>query len=350
VSPLHATPCQPPPGRAAAACGAWVLGLIVALGGCSSSPKGPRDGAPALPRPSAGWPERDGADANPPPDLHLVPDAEPRIEPVRPGGPNKPYEVLGQAYVPLQGDPPLLERGLASWYGRKFHGRRTATGEPYDMYAMTAAHRTMPLPSYAVVRNPANGRAVVVRVNDRGPFHAGRVIDLSYTAALKLGLLGGVAPVEVERITHEALRSGLWRPPDAATGLAAAPARARPGSTGVATPAGAAARPAPVVSLPEPAGGVADPIAAFADPVAPPAASAGFWLQLGAFRDHGAALGLQQRMARDADWLAPRLAIVSEPQLHRLRAGPYASRGEALQAAERLRGLLPQTPPVLEQR
>jgi rare lipoprotein A (peptidoglycan hydrolase) len=121
-----------------------------------------------------------------------VPDAQPRIEPLRVGGPNKPYEVLGQAYEPMRTDQPLRERGLASWYGRKFHGRPTASGETYDMYAMTAAHRTMPIPSYARVRNPANGREVVVRINDRGPFHPERVVDLSYTAALKLGVLGGV--------------------------------------------------------------------------------------------------------------------------------------------------------------
>jgi rare lipoprotein A len=176
---------------------------------------------------------RDGAEARPPADLHLVPDAEPRIEGVRPGGPNKPYEVMGRLYVPLPGDPAVVERGLASWYGVKFHGRPTSSGEVYDMYAMTAAHRTMPLPSYARVRNPANGREVVVRVNDRGPFHPDRVIDLSYTAALKLGLLAGVAPVQVERITQEEIRSGNWRLP-------------RPSGT-------------PLV-LPEPAAGVVDPL------------------------------------------------------------------------------------------
>ncbi len=137
----------------------------------------------------------DGPEASPPPGLMLVPDALPQLEPVRTGGPNKPYAVLGQAYTPLLGDPVLVERGLASWYGRKFHGRPTASGETYNMYAMTAAHKTMPLPSYARVHNPANGRAVVLRINDRGPFHPGRVIDLSYTAALKLDLLRGIAPV-----------------------------------------------------------------------------------------------------------------------------------------------------------
>jgi rare lipoprotein A len=153
-------------------------------------------------------PDRDGPPPNPPSNLVQVPDAVPRIEPIRVGGPNKPYEVLGRRYEPMTRDAPLQESGGASWYGRKFHGRPTSSGEPYDMFAMTAAHKTMPIPSYARVRNPANGREVVVRINDRGPFVDGRVIDLSYTAALKLGVLNGVAPVQVRRITHAEIRAG----------------------------------------------------------------------------------------------------------------------------------------------
>jgi rare lipoprotein A len=128
------------------------------------------------------------------------------VEPLRVGGPNKPYEIFGQRWVPLTTDQPLDETGGASWYGRKFHGLPTSSGEIYDMYAMTAAHRTMPIPSYARVRNPANGREITVRINDRGPFSAGRVIDLSYTAALKLGVLAGVATVQVHRLTHREIR------------------------------------------------------------------------------------------------------------------------------------------------
>jgi rare lipoprotein A len=152
----------------------------------------------------------DGPPANPPPDLMQVPDALPVLEPIRAGGPNKPYAVLGESYTPLSADAPLSESGLASWYGRKFHGRRTASGEVYDMYAMTAAHRTLPLPSYVRVSNPANGRMVIVRVNDRGPFTKGRVIDLSYTAAQKLGVFG-VARVEIVRITPDEIRRGTWQ-------------------------------------------------------------------------------------------------------------------------------------------
>lgn len=144
----------------------------------------------------------------PHPELMQVPDATPRIEPLRMGGPNKPYTVLGRSYTPLTSDAEVRESGLASWYGDKFHGRPTASGEVYDMHAMTAAHPTMPLPSYARVRNPANGREVIVRINDRGPFSPGRIIDLSLAAAVRLGVSHAVSPVEVERLTHDAIRSG----------------------------------------------------------------------------------------------------------------------------------------------
>ena len=172
----------------------WALCLAL-LAGCAGPPR-----APAPDR------ARDGPGANPPPGLDRVPDAQPRVEPLRVGGPNKPYEIFGRRYVPLTADVSFRDSGGASWYGRKFHGLPTSSGETYDMYAMTAAHKTMPIPSYARVRNPANGREVVVRINDRGPFAPGRVIDLSYTAALRLGLLAGVAPVEVTRLTHTEIR------------------------------------------------------------------------------------------------------------------------------------------------
>jgi rare lipoprotein A len=161
------------------------------LAGCASGPQ----------RSSAGASGSDGPEATPPPDLAGVPDAEPTVEPIRIGGPNKPYDQSGKRYVPITQDTPFTERGLASWYGRKFQGRRTASGEVYNMYAMTAAHPTLPLPSYARIRNPANGREIVVRINDRGPFHAGRIIDLSYVAAHKLGYIqAGAAEVTLEAI------------------------------------------------------------------------------------------------------------------------------------------------------
>src|SRR4249920_377784 len=152
----------------------------------------------------------------PPPPKPMPPsppvDAKPRVERLRSGPPNHSYEIKGERYEPESTDVPIYETGLASWYGAPFHGRRTATGERYDMNAMTAAHKTMPLPSYALVRNPANGRQVVVKVNDRGPFVKGRIIDLSRAAARQLRI-GGVAQVEVRRLTHDEILSGAWKLP-----------------------------------------------------------------------------------------------------------------------------------------
>lgn len=181
-----------------------VLSLAVVLTACASS-RSSTSRLTALPDLSA-----DGPPLTVPPGLAEVPNAVPRVEPLRVGGPNKPYEVAGRLYVPIASDLPLVDRGGASWYGRKYHGRPTSSGEPYDMFAMTAAHPTMPIPSYARVTNPANGREVIVRVNDRGPFVPGRVIDLSYTAALKLDVLRAVTPVVVERLTHDAIRALRW--------------------------------------------------------------------------------------------------------------------------------------------
>lgn len=136
-----------------------------------------------------------------PPDLHAIPDAAPAAEPRSRYGNPAEYEVLGQRYFVLASAAGYRERGRASWYGTKFHGRRTSSGEPYDMFAMTAAHKTLPLPTYVRVTHLGNGRSVVVKVNDRGPFHQGRIIDLSYAAAAKLDILGhGSAEVEVEAI------------------------------------------------------------------------------------------------------------------------------------------------------
>jgi rare lipoprotein A len=146
----------------------------------------------------------------PSPAPHERADAVPRVEPIPAGAPNRPYAIRGELYVPQNRDVPMREVGIASWYGVPFHGRKASNGERYDMNAMTAAHPTMPLPSYARVRNLANGREVVVRVIDRGPFRKGRVIDLSRAAARKLRL-NGLGMVEVERLTHDDIRTGAWR-------------------------------------------------------------------------------------------------------------------------------------------
>jgi rare lipoprotein A len=142
----------------------------------------------------------DGPPERPPADLDRVVDAVPRIEPLHKYA-NRPYNALGRDYVPMTSLQPFRQRGMASWYGKRYHGQKTSSGEVYDMYAMTAAHPTLPIPSYARVTNLANGRSVVVRLNDRGPFRGTRIIDVSYVAAHKLGFIqAGQAQVEVEAI------------------------------------------------------------------------------------------------------------------------------------------------------
>jgi rare lipoprotein A len=144
-----------------------------------------------------GYYQDDGPPRRPQVDPDTVPDAVPRREPHSRTG-NRPYQALGKTYYPMSVADGYRERGVASWYGRKFHGKRTSSGETYNMYAMTAAHRTLPLPSYVRVQNLRNGREVIVKVNDRGPFLHNRVIDLSYVAAHKLGIVAtGTGLVEV---------------------------------------------------------------------------------------------------------------------------------------------------------
>ena len=131
-------------------------------------------------------------------DVASIPDAVPKVEPRSRYGNPPSYTVHGKRYYTMSTSAGYRERGVASWYGTKFHGRRTSSGEPYDMYAMTAAHKSLPLPTYVRVTNLENGRSVVLRVNDRGPFHSNRIVDLSYTAAWKLGILAkGTGYVEV---------------------------------------------------------------------------------------------------------------------------------------------------------
>ncbi len=177
----------------------FIVLLVFLLGACASAPE--RRG---------GYYKDDGPGDRAPPNLAAIPDAQPKVEPLHRFA-NRPYKVLGKEYVPISASQPYRQRGVASWYGRKFHGQATSSGERYDMYAMTAAHPTLPIPSYARVTYLRSGHSVVVRINDRGPFHSNRVIDLSYAAAYKLGIIqAGSAEVEVESINPAKIRtSGL---------------------------------------------------------------------------------------------------------------------------------------------
>ncbi|MDR3390317.1 MAG: septal ring lytic transglycosylase RlpA family protein [Sulfuriferula sp.] len=192
--------------------------IVTALAGCASVPPS-RPPAPNKPQPApdtivskhksgGGYYLDDGPGDNPPANLDAIPDAVPKVEPLLKSA-NKPYVALGQEYTPATATAPYQEQGVASWYGRRFNGKPTASGEVYDMYAMTAAHKTLPIPSYARVTSLANGKSVIVRINDRGPFHSSRIIDLSYTAAYKLGIAqGGSGKVEVTAITPEEISRG----------------------------------------------------------------------------------------------------------------------------------------------
>lgn len=155
-------------------------------------------------------PEQQDAAPKVKPDISKIPDAVPRNEPRSKYGNPASYEVFGKRYYTLTSSKNYVKRGKASWYGTKFHGKRTSSGEPYDMYAMTAAHKTLPLPSYAEVTNLENGRKVVVKINDRGPFHDDRLIDLSYSAATKLGIIDkGTGLVEVRVINSQKVAAGV---------------------------------------------------------------------------------------------------------------------------------------------
>ena len=277
-------------------CGArrWpVVALMALITACGTTP----------PRKSIYY-QDDGPPERVPADVAAVPDAVPRVEPPYRAA-SRPYVALGRSYAPLTGDPQFRQRGLASWYGKQFHGSRTANGETYDMFAMTAAHPTLPIPSYVRVTNVRTGRSVIVRVNDRGPFKADRVIDLSYAAATKLGIATtGTGEVEVERITMTQIASGDWRRGDGARADTAVAAAAMPQTAAsAATPAIAAA---PVTTTEVPATMVT-PVAADASAVAvgvprePPTIPAAAptpraWsVQLGVFAQEGNAEALAGR-------------------------------------------------------
>jgi len=267
--------------RAQLAAAALAL-LALAIGGCGS--RDTKGEAPGAPVPAAGTPA-------PPPSVAAIPDAVPRVEPRSLRGNPPFYEVFGRRYVLLPTSEGYLERGVASWYGPGFHAAQTSMGEPYDMYAMTAAHKTLPIPCYARVTNLANGRSVVVRINDRGPFVAGRIIDLSYTAASKLDMLQkGTAFVEVQVIT--------------------------PGTPAAVAPA---------------------PLATAAATRLDAAPAAGLYMQAGAFADAGNAQRLVERL-RGAGvanaFVQP--GVVGGRSLHRVRIGPVGSVAEFDELSARL--------------
>jgi rare lipoprotein A len=280
-----------------------VLVAVVVLAGCSVTPQtAPVPGAPpAAGTPSSRYYADDGPPDRVPADIDAIPDAVPRPERLHRFA-NRPYVVMGRQYIPATSLRPYRERGVASWYGRKFHGQKTSIGEVYDMFAMSAAHPTLPLPSYARVTNAATGKSVVVRVNDRGPFLHGRVIDLSYAAAHRLGIAQrGSGEVEVEAIV----------PAD--TVVASVPL---PPVDGLAAP-------------------TAPPIVAVAP--APAAATAGgFMVQLGAFANFANAEAFLAHVQNQTASAGVEPRVRQSGGLWRVFVGPYADRDEAARTADRI--------------
>jgi rare lipoprotein A len=265
--------------------------------GSASGPQADAGKAVVPPYKGGGYYKDDGPGANPPANLDTIPDAVPIAEPFnRQTG--KAYKVMGKRYVPLADNANYKAQGLASWYGRKFHGNATSIGEPYDMYAMTAAHPILPLPSYARVTNLENGKSVVVRVNDRGPFHPGRIIDLSYTAAHKLDILKDVARVEVAALL-----------PDAAPTSFAALSEAE----------------------------VSAPVAEERTPAVSIVSGRGIYLQLGAFGNPAAADSVMAQVTAKLSSNFPSVMRLEQNGLFKVQAGPFADAEAADQAAIALR-------------
>lgn len=243
-------------------------------------------------------PAKDGPPIGGPGAYDKIPDATPRAEPLSRYGNPTSYEVFGKRYYVLPDSKGYKERGLASWYGRKFHGLRTSSGEPYDMYGMTAAHRTLPLPTYARVTNLENGRQIIVRINDRGPFHSNRIIDLSYTGAMKLDMLRkGTARVEVEALDP---RLDHRKPVE----------------------------PAPLQVEPE------------LRPTPPPVPVAmkkpgSLYLQAGAFGERSNAQRLRERI-RSMGFENVEIHQTPHDRLHRVRLGPFTNASDLQDARQRL--------------
>lgn len=257
--------------------------------------------AHSIGRKGGGYYLDDGPGDNPPPDLHLIPDAEPKTEPLRLAN-MQPYVALGKNFKPMTALGPYKARGIASWYGRRYHGNNTASGEVYDMYAMTAAHPTLPIPSYARVTNLENGKSIIVRLNDRGPFLSDRLIDLSYTAAYKLGILAdGSGQVEVESILPDdgsvrTARSQSVTPP---TKISALPNNIEMNTV---------------------------------------------YLQLGAFGSPDNAHNFLSKIRKKLPWLNDTVSITRNNGLYKIHAGPYPDQVLAKQAATTITQHLAVTP------
>lgn len=294
----------------------------------------------------------DGPGDRPLAELEKIPDAIPKPEPLHRFA-NRPYTQFGRYYEPMTRLEPFRERGIATWYGKRYHNRPTSTGERYDMYAMTAAHPTLPLPSYARVTHVRSGRSIVVRINDRGPFVPGRVIDLSYAAAARLGTaLSGSAEVEVEAITRFDAQgiADASNPPANAVSAVTAPgvAPAGAGTSAVATSGGVGVQAVALALEQPPALEVSrDPVSpspvsgSAAAPVAPSGVVApltpGRYVQLGAYQSRSSAQAAMERLRGQPGGLPEVVSVRQDGAFFKLVAGPYSQPAQAQEAQRRLR-------------
>ncbi|MBP5980234.1 MAG: septal ring lytic transglycosylase RlpA family protein [Halomonas sp.] len=311
----------------------WRMGgaiaLVALVSGCANREVQRVDNTPAQTQPSApaassnsgGGRYAMNGDAYPvePPDVSTVPDAEPRIEAPSRAGNRPSYEVWGETYHVMPDSRGYAKQGTASWYGEKFHGYATSNGEIYDMYKMSAAHRSLPLPTFARVTSLDSGQSVIVRVNDRGPFHSDREIDLSYAAAARLGILdNGTGRVRVEAVDPERWLAERGRAPANAVPTARAPA-AQPTAVPSAAPvAGRSVSVAPVAA--SGAGSEND-------------ATGAIYLQIAAL---GSAEGAEQLQRRLKNELPHEVRVMSDASVHRVQVGPVRPAQET-QAREELR-------------
>ena len=297
------------------------ISLLVACGGeVTTKPVVKAPSAPTVKstptKPGAGgYYLDDGPGDNAPANIDSIPDATLKTE-VPLVRANKPYMALGQQYVPMTSFIPYKKQGVASWYGKRYHGKKTSTGEIYDMYAMSGAHTFLPIPSYAKVTNPANGRSVIVRINDRGPFKHDRLIDLSYAAAYKLRLIGqGSGLVEVEAIdTSPAAMQNI------AKSLAAT---AQPSSAGATPLAQTAVVPTPSTAISRPTNPTATA------PTNSNTSGAQYYVQAGAFKNEVNGDLLQKKIQGLEPAENVGLANVYNNGLYRVRLGPYATKTDA---------------------
>jgi len=301
------------------------MALLTACAGTSSTKPEPTNAKNTTAKQSdgsskgGGYYLDDGPGDNTGIDFDSIPDAQLKTEKPLVSS-NKPYQALGQKYVPMTSYAPYTKRGVASWYGKRYHGRKTSSGEVYDMYSMSAAHTTLPIPSFVKVVNPANGKAVVVRVNDRGPFKSDRLIDLSYAAAHKLGLVAnGSGMVEVTAIdtSPEALKN--------TANITVAKAEL----TNI--------NPTPTLDQ---SNNITDNTLSSTPAVSNEARSTSYYVQAGAFKNEANGELLQKKIL-DLD-LAGDAAVtnVYNNGLHRVRLGPFANKKEADIHANKVRNQL----------